>query len=169
MGNKRVLLICSQHLLGESMEQILRGAEDMELIGPWEALQDTCERIPEAHPDVVVIVEDEAYQEPLTPLTGALIEAYTDLPIIRARLSENTIRIFSTHLLPASGIDLVETIRRLPSWELVPAEIQPTQGEASDANTTDSLVHAAHPDGDAGLSHDPDGAGSAAGAGPGEW
>ena len=35
MSKTRVLLISSQHLFGESMEMILRGEKEIDLLGPW--------------------------------------------------------------------------------------------------------------------------------------
>jgi DNA-binding NarL/FixJ family response regulator len=115
MPSHRVMLICSRHLFGESMETILRAADGVELIGPWDMNEDVCARIGEVQPDVVVVVADEDIRgEESTRLTAAIIEQYPELPVIRANLSENVVRIFSTHILPARGTDLLETIRNLP-------------------------------------------------------
>jgi DNA-binding NarL/FixJ family response regulator len=114
MSKRRVLLVCSQHLFGESMETVLRAEADVELIGPWDLGEEVCSRIAAASPDAVLIVEDDSQSERGANLTSAIMEAYPELPIIRARLSENVVRIHSTHILPARGTDLIETIRNLP-------------------------------------------------------
>jgi hypothetical protein len=167
MDKRRVLLICSPHLFGESMEQILRGVQDMELIGPWEAAGDLCSRIPEARPDVVVIVELEQH-EPAFPLVASLIELFPELPVIRARLTESYFRIFSTHLLPARASDLVQAIRSLPAWEPHIAGNDLSKGDGCNEENKSSLVHAPLADGDPGDGDDPDGAGRTTSPGPGQ-
>lgn len=117
MKKRRVLLVCSQHLFGESMETVLRVADDVELIGPWEPNQDVCQRIPEVRPDVVVITDEDPQNEAVVSLTATIIEQYPELSIIRTGLNENVFRVFSTHTLPARGADLLETIRNLPSMD----------------------------------------------------
>jgi len=114
MPKQRVLLICSGHLFGESMETVLRAAEDVELVGPWELGGEVCQRIEETRPNVVVIADEEAQDEAVAHLTAAILERYPELSVIRAGLDENVFRIFSTHSLPARGADLLETIRNLP-------------------------------------------------------
>lgn len=114
MEKRRVLLVCSQHLFGESMEMILRAEADVELIGPWDVEGDVCQQIPEARPHVVVIVEEDSQSERTAHLTAAIIERHPELSIIRAGLTENVFRVFSTHSVPARGTDLIETIRSLP-------------------------------------------------------
>ncbi len=114
MHKQRVLLICSQHLFGESMETILRAAEDMELVGPWGLSEDVCQRIGEARPNAVVIADEDPQCEAVAHLTAAIIEQYPELSVIRTGLNESVFRVFSTHSLPARGADLLETIRNLP-------------------------------------------------------
>lgn len=114
MPKRRVLLVCLQHLFGESMEMILRAEADVELIGPWGFGEEICPRIPKASPDVVLIVDEVSQSEESADLTSAIMEAYPNLPIIRAGLAENVLRVHSTHILPARGTDLIETIRNLP-------------------------------------------------------
>ena len=114
MPQHRVLLICSQHLFGESMEKILRAEADVELVGPWGWGEDICQRITEANPDVVLIADEDSRSEAAATLTSAIMEKNPNLPIIRAGLTENVVRVHSTHVMPASGADLLETIRNLP-------------------------------------------------------
>ena len=114
MHKQRVLLICSQRLFGESLETVLRAAEDVELIGPWELGGDVCRRIADSRPNVVVIADEDPHDMAVTSLTGAIIEQYPELTVIRTGLNENVFRVFSTHTLPARGADLLETIRNLP-------------------------------------------------------
>jgi len=114
MAKHRVLLICSPHLFGESIERILRSEVDVEVIGPWPLGPRVCRRIIKVTPDVVLIVAEDSQSEASVNLTSAIMEAYPELPIIRAGLTENVVRVHSTHILPARGTDLIETIRDLP-------------------------------------------------------
>ena len=114
MPTRRVLLVCSEHLFGESMEKILRAEADVELVGPWGWGEDICQRITEANPDVVLIADEDSRSEAAATLTSAIMEKNPNLPIIRAGLTENVVRVHSTHVMPASGADLLETIRNLP-------------------------------------------------------
>ncbi len=97
------------------METILRAEADVELVGPWGLEEGICSRITEAIPDVVLIVDNDSQSEAGGNLTSAIMEAHPNLPIIRARLTENVVRVYWTHILPARGADLVELIRNLPS------------------------------------------------------
>ncbi|GER80554.1 MAG: hypothetical protein JETCAE02_00180 [Anaerolineaceae bacterium] len=115
MPTHRVLLICSQHLFGESIEKILRSEAEVELIGPWELEETVYERIAEVHPDAIVLADQNPKSDELARLTSAIIEKYPELSVIRAGLTENVVRVHSTHILPARGADLLETIRNLPA------------------------------------------------------
>ncbi len=114
MPKRRVLLVCSQNLFGESVETILRAESEVEVIGPWDLEEEVCSKIAEASPSVVLIVDEDLQSEASARLTSAIMEAYPKLPIIRAGLTENIVRVHSTHILPARGTDLLETIRNLP-------------------------------------------------------
>lgn len=112
MSKPRILLVCSQHLFGESMEMVLRADKDIELIGPWNlGDQDICERLLEARPSIVVIADENLQSDTAAELTKSIIEKYSELSVIRTGLSENVFRIVSTHTLPARGDSLLETIR----------------------------------------------------------
>lgn len=114
MPKRRVLLICSQHLFGESIETVLRAAEHVELIGPWRLGTDVCLKITKVSPDVVLIVDTDSQSEDSANLTSIIMRAHPRLPVIRAGLTENVVRVHSTHIVPARGTDLIETIRNLP-------------------------------------------------------
>ncbi len=115
MSKHRVLLICSQHLFGESMETLLRASEEVELLGPWDLEQANCAHIAAVHPSLVVIADDEAHEETIARLMTEILEHCPELPLIRAGLNENVFRVFSTHALPARGANLLEVIRNLPA------------------------------------------------------
>ena len=118
---RRVLLICSQRLFGESLETILRRDDNLELIGPIEASEENINsRLLELRPDAVIVVDEGETKMSLSYLTAAILQEFPSLPVIRAGLEQNIFRVFSAHTLPARSSDLVEAILNLPSnnpWE----------------------------------------------------
>lgn len=118
---RRVLLICSQRLFGESLETILRRDDNLELIGPIEASEENINsRLLELRPDAVIVVDEGETKMSLSYMTAAILQEFPSLPVIRAGLEQNIFRVFSAHTLPARSSDLVEAILNLPSnnpWE----------------------------------------------------
>ena len=117
MQKRRVLLICSEGLFGEGMETVLRAAEDVELIGPFSLQAGIGSQVAEMHPNVVFIAGGDFRSDEVSHLTKALIEQSPELSVICAGLTENVVHVFSTYVLPARGIDVLETIRTLPAGE----------------------------------------------------
>ncbi|GMV33400.1 MAG: hypothetical protein AMXMBFR60_12290 [Chloroflexota bacterium] len=93
----------------------MRAEKDVELIGPLGLGDDVGGRITESSPDAILIADEDSQSEAAANLTSAILEKNPNLPIIRAGLTENVVRVHSTHILPASGADLLETIRNLPA------------------------------------------------------
>ncbi len=123
MDKRRVLLLWVQPLLGEGLEHILGGLEDVELIGPWVLDSQVLSRLSEEAPDIVLMAEGEGEEGGgVASLTAQILERYPDLPVVRIGLKQNTVRIYTSRTLPARSADLIETIRSLP--------LQPHKGEA---------------------------------------
>ena len=118
---RRVLLICSKRLFGESLETILRRDDQMELLGPIEASEENINmRLRELRPDAVIVVDEGETKMSVSYLTAAILQEFPSLPVIRAGLEQNIFRVFSAHTLPARSSDLVEAILNLPPnnpWE----------------------------------------------------
>lgn len=57
MEKRRVLLVCIQSLLSESLQQALGRVEDIELIGPWDLDRPVLAKLREETPDIVIVVE----------------------------------------------------------------------------------------------------------------
>lgn len=121
MSTQRVLLLCSHHLFGESMEGILRGAEGVHLTGPVGLEDDVHQHIASANPHVVVIADEEIGSHKAAHLTASLVEQYPEVLVIRVGLNQNTFRVFSTHTLPARVADLLDAIHNLPAAESLAA------------------------------------------------
>jgi DNA-binding NarL/FixJ family response regulator len=117
MEKRRVLLISTQNLFGESLEAVLRAAEDVELIGPWDMKESICERIAQSQPHVVIIADENAQSIASIHLITAILEQFPYLSVMCAGLSENVVRVFLTHLLPARGADLLGAIRSVPTLD----------------------------------------------------
>jgi DNA-binding NarL/FixJ family response regulator len=114
MPNRNVLLVCSQHLFGESLESLLLKAGDLDLIGPWNLNEDICDRMTDLNLNVVVIADEDPNSEEVVKITNTLMQRFPDLPVIRTGLTHNMFYVVETHALPARGSDLIETIRGLP-------------------------------------------------------
>ena len=114
MDKKRVALVCSPHLLGESLVQLLGNLDEISLLGPWPARQSTLLVIKEQQPDLVLFATDKDSPEPDEQhFIANILEAYPDLPVVRATLAENCLRVYTSHTLPARSSDLLKWIRGL--------------------------------------------------------
>jgi len=123
MGKRRVLLLCVQSLLGESLENILSKVEDVELIGPWVLDAQTLARLSEGVPDIVLVAEEGGGHESAASLTAQILDHYPDIPVIRVGLAQDTVRLYTSQRLPpveftdAHSADLIEVIRSLPAGQ----------------------------------------------------
>ncbi len=118
MGKRRVLLLCAQPLLGESLENILSQMEDVELIiVPLSPDAQAFARLSREKPEVVLIAEEEGEVEDVASLTAQILESYPGLPIIRIRFTQNVIRLYTSRTLPARSADLIEAIRNLSAHQ----------------------------------------------------
>jgi DNA-binding NarL/FixJ family response regulator len=124
MERKRVILLCGQNLLGESLEHILTNARDVELIATWDFADVTVPRLAEQAPDLLVMTEGEFPQEQSTVLTAKILASLPDLPIIRVALEQNVFRVYTSRMLPARQTDLLDVIHLLAA--------QRVQGEFDD-------------------------------------
>lgn len=123
MLKRRVALLCGQDLLGESLEHTLRHFEDVEIVGAW-ALDDQIWSLLAAQtPDLLLIAEQEPPCEKSMHMTGQILDAYPNLPVIRVTLDQNVIHIYTTQTLPARSAELIDLIRQVP----IPGET--TQGD----------------------------------------
>ena len=114
MIKRRVLLVCSLHLFGESLGLLLQKAGDLDLIGPWDLNVDVCDRLTDLNLDVVVIADEDPNSKEVVRLTNTVMQRHPNLPVIRTGLTQNMFYIVETHAIPARGSDLIATIRRLP-------------------------------------------------------
>ena len=79
MSRHRILLMCSQQLFGESMEEILRLHADMDLIGTCGFDENIHQHIAESRPDVVVLIGVDSQSDEMIRLTSAIIEQHPEV------------------------------------------------------------------------------------------
>lgn len=115
MIKRRIVLLGAQHLLCESLQNILAKVDDLEVIGPLAVDEKNLDLLPLQSPDPVLIIEENAAPESVARIIARLLEKYPDLPIFTVTLKRNTIRFYHSHKLPARGSDLIDVIRSLPA------------------------------------------------------
>ncbi len=111
---RRVVLLCEQNLLGEILDHILNGLEDVELVGVWPLDLSAVSSLEVKNPDILVIADEKGNEERISALTIQVLEAYNNLPILRVKLDRNVLQIYTSHTLPARVADLAELIRQIP-------------------------------------------------------
>ncbi len=114
MNNRRVLLVSSQTLFGESLELLLRTADDLEVVGPVALDDNTCAVVQQVAPDVVVLADEHPQNDDLIALTTTLMERFPNLRVIKTGLEQPTLRVFAAQTWPASSFDLISAIREGP-------------------------------------------------------
>jgi DNA-binding NarL/FixJ family response regulator len=117
---RRVLLVGQPTLLSESLEHLLNGLEDVEVVGSFNPDENVIDHCWEISPDLIFIVDDETGGNWASGLTVAgkisaiLLETCPELPIIRIRPDRNTLLIYTSQAVPARLADLVDLIRHMP-------------------------------------------------------
>lgn len=111
---RRVLLLCTEPLLGDGLGVILGGLEDIELVGPLALDERAVRRVQRLQPDLVLIAEDGGEGSAGTHFTARLLAHCPDVPVIRVGLREDTIHLLTSRTVPARRTELIEAIRRLP-------------------------------------------------------
>jgi len=123
MKTRHVLLLGEKHLLGESLENLLRGFSDIQLSGPESLSSDYCARITDIKPDAVLIAETGNQNEKVASIAAKILDLYPNIPVIHSTLSRNIVRVYSSHELPASTADLIDAIRSIPLKENVDGDV----------------------------------------------
>jgi len=123
MKTRHVLLLGEKHLLGESLENLLRGFSDIQLSGPESLSSDYCARITDIKPDAVLIAEMGNQNEKVATIAAKILDLYPNIPVIHSTLSRNIVRVYSSHELPASTADLIDAIRSIPLKENVDGDV----------------------------------------------
>jgi hypothetical protein len=115
---RRVLLMHEGHLLGEILEHILTGLQEVDLVGVWPLEASSVSSIAAQNLDLLLIAEETGSEERLSALTIHILENCANLPIFRVKLDCNELRIYTSQALPARVADLAERIRQIPISQL---------------------------------------------------
>lgn len=115
MEKLRVFLLCEKHLLGESLEHILRNATEVDLQGCFGLDEVVLPRLAENPPDLLVIADEGFSGDQTNQLTTRILELMPNLPVLRVTLARNDLRIYTSRSLPARSADLIDLIHRLRS------------------------------------------------------
>jgi hypothetical protein len=112
MEKQRMTILYDQHLPGESLAHILE--KELELVVRLYAVTDpeVIPRIESDQPDLLMIVEEEDPCHQAVLLTAQILEINPSLPVIRVKLSQHILHLYSTHTFPARSPDLIDAIRR---------------------------------------------------------
>jgi chemotaxis response regulator CheB len=115
MEKKRVLLLCSEHLLGESLVNLLRALEEVILVGSLALDNQVIQRIARHQPDVVLIGVEADQEAELFALTARIMDRFPDLPVIYSSLTRNAIRVYTSREVPAQTADLLDLLHEIPA------------------------------------------------------
>lgn len=110
MGRRRIVLLCSKQLLGESLLHTLGSDPTIEVLGPWAIDDRAIARLTQASPDLVLIAEPLKRTERVKKVTASILANFPDLPMIRITLENNLMRFYNTQTMPASSDDLITLI-----------------------------------------------------------
>ena len=116
MDKRKVVLICEEHLLGEGLAHLLKEVDDVQIAGCWTFSEPVLKRLADCKPDLLLLIAEENLPGDLAVcLTGQILEAYPNLPVIRVSLEDNAFQVYTTQRLPAQSAQLLKVIRGLPS------------------------------------------------------
>jgi len=124
MKKRHVLLLGEEQLLGESLQNLLQGFDDIQLSGPEPLSADICIQIGKIKPDVVLIADVGNQNAKVAGIAASILDLYPNIPVIHSTLSRNVVRIYSSHELPARTADLIDAIRSNPK-EIVNGDAKP--------------------------------------------
>lgn len=123
MKKRHVLLIGEEHILGESLEKLLKGFSDIHHSGPKPLSDDISDHIAKIKPDVILITDVGEQQNRIAGIAAKILDLYPNIPVIHSSLSRNVVRIYSSHELPARSADLIDAIRSIPVKENIDGEV----------------------------------------------
>ncbi|MEE8392100.1 MAG: hypothetical protein V3S14_15070 [Anaerolineae bacterium] len=90
-----------------------RSGGELELIGPWDLDAPVLAQLSQDTPDVVLVAEAESESERVAALTAQILNLYPDVTVIRVGLGKGTVRVYTSHVVPARAVDLMEAIHSL--------------------------------------------------------
>lgn len=111
MEKRHVFLLGDEQLLGESIQKVLQGCDDIRLSGPAPLKEDICAQVAEVNPDVVLITHTGDHpSNKIDHLTAQILDYDPTITVIHSTLDRNVVRVFTAREFPASASDLIEAI-----------------------------------------------------------
>ncbi|MDI6696696.1 MAG: hypothetical protein QME21_16735 [Anaerolineales bacterium] len=114
MEKRRVAILGAKQLLDESLEHLLRGLDDVQLLGPWVLDQRVLARLAAHSPQIILLAMPDELPEHSIQIIGQIMERFPELPLIQVYLEKNIVRFHSAQTLPARSAELIDLIRNLP-------------------------------------------------------
>ena len=100
-------LIIGDSLFAEAVAQLLGQHNELVVVDVCAVIGDALVRIPTSQPDLVVVLSD-------APDLCPLLTVYPDLPILRADLNADDLRIIRSQRIGARVEDMLAAIQELP-------------------------------------------------------
>jgi hypothetical protein len=112
MEKWRMAILYDQRLPGESLAHILEKELllDISLVAVNDP--DMINKLGSSLPNLLMIVEEEDPNEQASLLFAKILDDFPSLPLIRIKLSQQILQIYTTHTIPARSPDLLEAIQR---------------------------------------------------------
>jgi hypothetical protein len=112
MEKWRMAILYDQRLPGESLAHILE--KELLLDISLVAVNDPnmINKLGSSLPNLLMIVEEEDPNEQASLLFAKILDDFPSLPLIRIKLSQQILQIYTTHTIPARSPDLLEAIQR---------------------------------------------------------
>jgi DNA-binding NarL/FixJ family response regulator len=110
MKNHRVLIL-GNSLLAEGIAELLGDSQAVQVIGTAAKVDEVLALLAEYDVDALIVMgtDDQA-----TARYGQIMAQYPDLPLIRADISQNKVRVFTSQSIDANPGALIEAISSLP-------------------------------------------------------
>lgn len=112
MDAQRILILSTESLLSDSIRHLLDGEPEINIIGVVPLLPAPLDTISRLEPDVIIIVDPDPPTDSASTL-GTLLEAFTDLPLLRIGLREPSVRTYQSRQEPATSFTLKQALRHL--------------------------------------------------------
>ncbi len=109
----QVLIVCIQPLLCEGIVNLLAGNEEIEMVGPVE-LDQALAMMEQRNVDVLILAGERATPQQNVEFSE-LLDRIPRVPVIQAKLSERTLRLYMVQEVPASKDGLFHALHTLSS------------------------------------------------------
>jgi hypothetical protein len=113
MNQHRVLLICQLPLLCEGVQHLIQGMDDVQLVTLDCVDPGLIESCLQDFAPATVLIATERADAVATRLIPDVLNHWPDISIIWIGLEENSLRVYTSQILPANSQQLTHAIRRM--------------------------------------------------------